>query len=135
MKQYYNDSYFIINIIFAGVIGIIFLYSGIFSADKDNHLIKSACIEIAGKPCKSVGLSNSFSEIVRLDFDSARQYNKYGLKVFSFFFIQFFTRILVAFFILKNILRRNTLLYIDILFTISLFLVTFADFLDFWNFE
>jgi hypothetical protein len=135
MNKVFSDSYLIINIIFAGIIILIFIYSGIFTAEADNHFIKSACLEIAGKPCKSIGLSRSFSEIARLKFDSARDYNPYGLKIFSFFFFQLIFRFLFSFLILKSIGKRNFIIYTDILISILLFFVTFADFLRFWEFE
>ena len=69
---------------------MIFIYSGIFSAEKENHPIKSACKTITGEPCKSTGLSRSFSEIVRFKFESAKSYNKFSIKIFLFFLIQLF---------------------------------------------
>lgn len=135
MRQYFSDSYIIINLIFAGIILMIIVYSGIFSAEKDKHLIKSACIEITGKPCKSVGLSRSFSEIVRLRFESAKEYNPYGIKIFSFFFIQLILRIGITILIIKKIFVKNKILYVDVVVSIVLFLVTFADFLQFWKLE
>lgn len=133
MKHFFADSYITINIIFAGIILLIIVYSGIFSAEKDNHIIKSACVEITGKPCKSIGLSRSFSEIVRLRFESAKQYNQYGLKVFSFFFFQFFMRLGFTKLLINTTLKRKPVLYTDIIASILLFLVTFADFLKFWE--
>jgi hypothetical protein len=135
MKQYFSDSYITINIIFAGIIFLIFIYSGIFSAENDKHFIKSACIEITRKPCKSIGLSRSFSEIVRLDFKSAEKYNPYGLKVFTFFFVQFILRFGVTFLIAKDFFKREKILYVDVVVSILLFLLTFADFLKFWELE
>ena len=111
------------------------MYSGIFPAEKDNHFVKSACIEITGKPCKSVGLSRSFSEIVRFEFDSARKYNPYGIKIFSFFFIQLFLRLGVTILLIKDFFKRERILYSDVIASILLFLVTFADFLKFWKLE
>jgi len=133
MKHFFADSYITINIIFAGIILLIIVYSGIFSAEKDNHIIKSACVEITGKPCKSIGLSRSFSEIVRLRFESAKQYNPHGLRIFSFFFIQFFLRLGIIVLIIKELIKKEIILYLDVIASILLFLVTFADFLKFWE--
>ena len=85
MKSKYDifvkEPYHILNICFAGIIILIFIYSGIFSVEKNNHPIKSACATVEGHPCKSEGLSRSFSEIVRFRFESAKSYNKYGIQI------------------------------------------------------
>ncbi|PLX13506.1 MAG: hypothetical protein C0597_11600, partial [Marinilabiliales bacterium] len=81
LDSFLSEPYHIINSIFAGIIMLIFIYSGIFSAEKNNHPIKSSCAEIQGHPCKSEGLSRSFSEIVRLRFDTAKFYNENGIRV------------------------------------------------------
>ena len=60
-----NEPYLIINIFFAGVIMLIFAYSGIFSPEKDNYPITCLHEQLTGKPCVSCGLSHSFSLIVR----------------------------------------------------------------------
>ena len=108
-----KESYYIINSCFAGIIILIFIYSGIFSAEKNNHPIKSKCAHIEGHPCKSEGLSRSFSEIMRLRFESAKSYNQYGLKVFSFFFVQFFLRMVVSLLLYYQIIKKNKLVIFD----------------------
>lgn len=104
---------------------MIFIYSGIFSAEKDNHPIKSTCEILTGQPCESTGLSRSFSEIVRFKFESAKSYNKYGIKVFLFFLIQFFLRIIVSFLLHNKIFRLKTLVVTDTLISTGLYLYCF----------
>jgi len=101
------------------------IYSGIFSAEKNNYPIKSACAEIEDHPCKSEGLSRSFSEIVRLRFESASSYNKYGLKIFSFFFIQLFLRIAASSIIYFNIIKQNHLVFLDTIISTGLYFYCF----------
>ena len=120
-----NEPYHIINICFAGIIIMIFIYSGIFSAEKENHPIKSACKTITGEPCKSTGLSRSFSEIVRFRFESAKSYNKFGLKVFLFFLIQLFLRFITSLFLYYKILIQKRLVFLDSLISFGLYLFCF----------
>jgi hypothetical protein len=111
--SYLKEPYNIINLCFAGIILLIFLYSGIFSAEKNNHPIKSACAHIENHPCKSEGLSRSFSEIVRFKFESARSYNKHGIRVFSFFFVQLFLRGATSLLLYYQLIKRNKLVILD----------------------
>ena len=123
-----KEPYHTINLYFAGIFMLIFIYSGIFRAEKNNYPIKSACEIAVGKPCKSTGLSRSFSEIVRFKFDSAKSYNQYGIKVFLFFFTQFFLRFIVSLVLFKKIINPNTLIITDTLFSVGLYLYCFWDF-------
>ena len=113
LNSFFKESYHTINLSFAGIILLIFLYSGIFSAEKNNHPIKSSCAHIEGHPCKSEGLSRSFSEIVRFKFESAKAYNKYGIRIFSFFFIQLFLRVAASFLLYYQLIKRNKLVILD----------------------
>ncbi len=117
-------NYKIINIIFAGIFGLVFIYSGVFSSEKNNYPIHSACVM---KPCKSTGLSRAFSEIVRLNFDKARKFNENSISVFLFFFLQFFTRIILLFLIKK--LPAQKIILSDIVFSIALYLICFRGLL------
>lgn len=121
----HSEPYHIINLCFAGIIILIFIYSGIFSAEKNNYPIKSACAEIEGHPCKSEGLSRSFSEIVRLRFESANSYNKYGLKIFSFFFFQLFLRIITSLLIYYRLIKTKIIIIIDSVVSITLYFYFF----------
>lgn len=120
-----KEPYHIINFCFAGIILLIFAYSGIFSAQKNNHPIKSACETIIGKPCKSTGLSRSFSEIVRFRFESAKNYNKHGLKIFGFFFVQFFLRLFISFLVSKKPKLIKPVIIVDAAFSIMLYIYCF----------
>lgn len=121
-----NEPYHIINICFAGIIILILIYSGIFSAEKGNHPIKSACETISGEPCITTGLSRSFSEIVRFKFKSAKSYNKFGIKIFLFFFIQFFLRIIASLILYLKILNNRQLVLLDSIISAGLYLFCFS---------
>jgi len=124
----FNKPYQIINIIFAGIIILLFIYSGIFSVRKENHPIPSNSELIFGKKTPSTGLSRAFSEIVRFDFKSAKRYNPHSIKIFIFFFVQFFLRIgllwLSCSMKKKNL---NQLIVLDSSFSTGLLLYCFWD--------
>jgi hypothetical protein len=120
-----KEPYHILNICFAGIIILIFIYSGIFSVEKNNHPIKSACATVEGHPCKSEGLSRSFSEIVRFRFESAKSYNKYGIQIFLFFLIQLFLRFTASFILYKKTIKQNVLIVFDSLISVSLYIYCF----------
>ncbi len=118
------SNYNKINIVFIAVILSIFAYSFIFTPEKNNYPIPSAC---KVKPCKSTGLSRAFSKIVRLEFNEAKKFNINSLSVFSFFFIQLFFRILTIIILQKQIFKDKFVLIFDIIFSISMYLVTFRN--------
>jgi hypothetical protein len=124
-----KEPYHIINLCFAGIILLIFMYSGIFSADKNNYPIKSACEIIKAEPCPSSGLSRSFSEIVRLEFESARSYNEHSLNIFTFFLIQLVLRGLVSILVYFKRNRISQIIIIDSLISISLYIYCFRGIL------
>ncbi len=129
MKDIYlqikNNNYIIVNTIIAGVILLIVVYSGIFSASGIEHPIKTLTTE----PTVSTGLSRAFSEIVRFNFSKAEQYNSYSLHIFNFLFIQFLIRIIVSLILLRCKISKKVLLYTDILSSILLFLWAFSGFI------
>jgi hypothetical protein len=120
-SKLFVKNYRLINLLFAGIFGMVFLYSGIFSAQKNNHPIPSACIV---KPCASTGLSRGFSEIMRLNFTSAKKYNYNSIPIFLFFLIQFFLRLFLS----KILTQKNAiiLLITDLLFSTTLYIYCFS---------
>ncbi|HEX2975077.1 MAG TPA: DUF2752 domain-containing protein [Bacteroidales bacterium] len=86
------ESYILLNIILAGVIVMIMLYSGIFSPVRNNYPVVCMHEKITGVPCASCGLSHSFSLILRGRFSEARIWNVYGIRVFLFFALQLLMR-------------------------------------------
>lgn len=117
--------YYIVNIFLAGIIMMVFIYSGLFSAKEKNHPVPSFYEKITGKPAPSSGLSRAFSEIVRGDLDAAREYNRESLLIFSFFVIQFVQRIFVTLLLHKRILHTQFLFSADLATSILLFLFCF----------
>src|SRR5665647_3879010 len=124
-----NEPYLIINIFFAGVILLIFAYSGIFSPVRDNYPV--ACIheKLTGEPCISCGLSHSFSLIVRGRVDEAYQWNPYGMRIFLFFAAQLVLRAAFSIFYLKYPDTRRQLIIVDCFGSGIIFLIAFWPFM------
>ena len=126
--------YFVLNVSFAGIILLIFLYSGIFSAKKDNHPIPSYYEIISGKTSPTSGLSRSFSEILRGNFQEAREWNINGIPIFLFFLVQFFLRILISWLIFRTSVKIRYLVLTDSIFSILLFIWSYQNLIPFWKY-
>lgn len=124
-----DEPYHIINIIFAGVIVMIFAYSGIFSPVKNNYPV--VCIHelLTGVPCFSCGLSHSFSLIVRGRISQAYEWNPYGMRVFLFFISQLLLRLTFLRQSIKHPESRKYLIIYDSVSSGLLFLISFWPFL------
>ena len=124
-----NEPYLIINIFFAGVILLVFAYSGFFSPDKDNYPVKCVHEQLTGLPCVSCGLSHSFSLIARGRIDEAYQWNRYGMRVFLFFSAQLVLRVAFSIFYLKYPDTRKQLIIVDYIGSGIVFIVSFWPFM------
>ena len=124
-----KEPYLIINTVFAGVILLIMIYSGIFSPEKDNYPVVCIHEKLTGQPCVSCGLSHSFSLIVRGRVSEAYQWNRYGMQVFLFFIAQLLLRIAFSFFYVKYPLSRKQLVIFDCIGSGILLLVAFQPFI------
>jgi hypothetical protein len=126
-----KDPYTIINLVFSFIVLSIIVYSFLFTPEKNNYPVHAFTGFINDRPSISTGLSRSFSEIVRLRLDLAKQYNLYGLRIFLFLLIQMVLRI---FFILitvgGSITNIKTIVRIDILVSVILFLYCFWPFIS-----
>jgi hypothetical protein len=123
-----QSPYLKINIVFAGVIMMVFAYSGIFSPDKNNYPVICMHEKLTGLPCFSCGLSHSFSLIIRGRLAEAYQWNIYGMRVFLFFVSQLFMRVLFSVYYVKNKEYNRQLINYDIAGSVIIFLVTFYPF-------
>jgi len=126
-----NEPYIIVNAFLAGVILIVFLYSGFFSPEKNNYPVVCLHEKITGKPCASCGLSHSFSLIVRGRFSESFRWNIYGFRIFIFFAAQLVMRILFSALFIRNTGIRKQLIIYDIFASVLIFLISFMPFLKF----
>lgn len=129
-----GEPYVIVNIIFAGVIIMVMIYSGIFSPAANNYPVVCIHEKLTGQPCASCGLSHSFSLILRGRFSEAHEWNIYGLRVFLFFFLQLFLRIAYSIYYIIYPRNRRQLIMTDIAGSIVLFLLAFTPYIK-WIFE
>lgn len=125
----WNGPYILINIIFAGVILLIFAYSGFFSAEKDNYPVTCIHEMVTGQPCISCGMSHSFSLIVRGRVAEAYTWNRYGMRVFLFFVAQLLLRVTFSVFYLKYTGTRKQLIIVDCIGSGIIFLIAFWPFI------
>ncbi len=122
-----TKSYIVINFIFCGIILGIFIYSAIYNPDSKKHPIQCIHEKLLGTKCPSCGMSRAFSALVRGRIDEARSLQPNSIKIFSFFMIQWFLRIVILVFLFKTHLSVRMLSRIDIIVSISLFLYTFWE--------
>ena len=125
----WKEPYLIINIIFAGVILLIFAYSGIFSPVKDNYPVVCIHEKLTGEPCVSCGLSHSFSLIVRGRVEEAYQWNRYGMRIFLFFAAQLILRAGFSLFYIKYPYTRKQLILVDCIGSGIIFFMAFWPFM------
>jgi hypothetical protein len=124
-----NEPYLVINLVFAGIIVLIMLYSVIFSPEKDNYPVPCIHEKITGEQCPSCGISHSLSLIIRGRMEEAYEWNNNGMRVFIFFLAQLLMRIFFSRSYLINPESRSQLLIMDITGSSILFLITFMPFM------
>ena len=132
-SRFRSEPYLLINFILAGVILLIFIYSGIFSPDKNNYPVVCIHEKLTGESCASCGLSHSFSLILRGRISEASEWNIYGLRVFIFFAAQLIMRVVFSVFYLRYPDSGKQLVTYDIAVSLMLFLVSFLPFIK-WIF-
>jgi len=125
-----NEPYLIINIFFAGVIALIFAYSGIFSPEKDNYPVTCMHEQLTGEQCISCGLSHSFSLIVRGRIAEAFDWNMYGMRVFLFFAAQLILRIRFSLSYINNKATQKELIITDCVGSGIIFLIAFWPYIS-----
>jgi hypothetical protein len=129
-ERFRKEPYLLTNLIFTGVILLVFAYSGFFSPARDNYPVVCVHEKLTGESCVSCGLSHSFSLIVRGRISEAYEWNIYGLRVFIFFAAQLLMRIVFSVFYIKYPDSCKQLITYDISVSIMLFLVSFLPYLE-----
>ncbi|MBN1413605.1 MAG: hypothetical protein JW973_00785 [Bacteroidales bacterium] len=129
LRTFISFPYIIINCIFIFILLGILVYSALFSAAENNYPLHSS-LEILHEDADiSSGLSHSFSEIVRGHFDSAREYNKYGLQIFLFFFLQLILRPVFTFLYMRHH-QTGLLIHLDAGISVIFFVLCFLPFIE-----
>lgn len=131
MKQT-TRSYLLINLIFGGIVVAILIYSAVFSPETNNYPVKCVHEELTGLQCPSCGLSHSFSYIMRADFESAQQWNSYGIRVFLFFILQLVLRISISVSLIRRGGHKSSLVWGDAAISILAFVLGFSQFIAYY---
>ena len=113
--------YLIINLVLAGIFGLIFLYSAFYNTLKDKNKVQCYYQKKYGTPCPTCGISRDFSMIIKGDIVM----NKNSLQLFGFFSFQLFMRIGLGIYLckVKNCSIAKVLAF-DVM--VSTFLLTVA---------
>ena len=114
------SSYRIINFILAGVIGLMFIYSGFFY--DSNAAVSCVYKTTLGLECMSCGLTRDFNSFLTLNFDHI--INEVSHKIFLFFVIQLIMRLFFS-------LTKKEYVVVDVLLSIVLFLYCFLPLVKF----
>jgi hypothetical protein len=120
-----SEPYLKINLVLAGIVLLIFVYSGIFSPDKGNYPVVCIHEKITGQQCASCGLSHSFSLILRGRFNEAVTWNPYGIRIFLFFLAQLLLRFAFSIYYISKSTTRKELIIFDISGSIVIFFLAF----------
>ncbi len=128
-----NKPYHIVNLSLSCFFLLIFIYSAVFSAEKNNHPLPSIQEIMTGEPGRSSGLSRAFSEIIRGEADSAAQYNPYALRIFVFFLIQLAMRPTASILLIRNVLSERSLAWADGILSLLLLVICFRPFFPYLN--
>ena len=124
-----GEPYHVINLCFAVTLILIFVYSAVFSPEKNNYPIVCLHEKITGQPCLSCGLSHSFSFVLRGKIDEANQWNPYVFRVFLFFIAQLFFRINFTRLFMKHPYIRKQLIIYDSFASVLIFSISFLPFI------
>jgi hypothetical protein len=124
-----GEPYHVVNLCFAIIIVLVFVYSAVFSPEKNNYPVVCLHEKITGQPCVSCGLSHSFSLILQGKISEANQWNRYGFRVFLFFVAQLVFRINFTRLSIKHPNVRNQLIIYDSFASLLVFLISFYPFI------
>lgn len=126
IPPYILMSFFVFAFIMSG-----FIYSYYFYPDK--HPVTCVIKQITGKNCPSCGFSKSFSYYSHFQIEEGKTNNDKSFAVLMFFLFQLLLRsvILIWFFTTHKVIA-NKLIKIDLIISISTFLLAFLPLLIFY---
>jgi len=84
-------------------------------------------------PALPVG-SPIVSEIIRGNFKEAKEWNRNGIPLFLFFFIQLIMRLGITILNQKTIVSKKIVLFADVAISLLLFIVCFRSLILFWTY-
>jgi hypothetical protein len=121
-------SYILINLGLLLGAFLIFLYTYFIASLSLPCMVR----ELSGAPCASCGFTRAFASFLQFNFELGKSFNELAMPVFLFFAGQVSLRILMVFvyFVLRPQLKPQ-LVKIDILASISVFLLAFLPLVNF----
>ena len=120
------NPYRIINIILAGVLIVIFSYSGFFVSYFSKYGVSCAFRSQTGLDCATCGFTRDFN-IFLTKGDFGNPFNQFSSSVFVFLVIQFFLRFGIM--ILNLDIKFKQLYLVDAIFSVVYFLNVFVPIL------
>ncbi len=127
-----RNTCLVINSVFAGIIMIVFFYSGFFDPEKDNYPLVCIHEKVTGQPCPSCGMSRSFSCLIRGEPEKAVMFNEYGPRVFLFFLFHLVMRISNIVVVLRKPQFIRELILIDSVLAVITFILAFRQFFEYY---
>lgn len=124
-----REPYHIVNFALATIIALVFIYSAVYTPDRNDYPVVCIHEKITGQQCVSCGLSHSFSLIVRGRISEALDWNSYGIRVFLFFALQLIMRVVCSANYSRNPGTGKELIILDASVSAVMFLITFIPFI------
>ncbi len=117
-------EYFIVNLIFVLIIGVVFGYSYFFyPSDQPIECVYKA---YTGKNCSTCGFSRAFSAFTHLNYSEGVSYNTNAFGCFLFFLSQFLLRILaIAIYLVNPTKPSRSFIVVELVITVIFFLAVF----------
>ncbi|HUW05104.1 MAG TPA: hypothetical protein VMW01_02485 [Williamwhitmania sp.] len=131
LREAIRDPYIQINLIFAGVVVAMLIYSGIFTG-QGGHPIPSFYEMITGTTSPSSGLSRAFSELVRFNVVKARALNSHAVSLFLFFVVELLLRIVFSAVVCVKHNHEKIIVSLDIVQLVLYFSIAFFPFFAFF---
>ncbi len=123
-----KKDYFIVNLIFITIIGVVFGYSYFFYPNDQS--IQCVHKLYTGSDCSSCGFSRAFSSFMHLKYNEGLSYNAYAFNCFLFFLFQFTLRAIAVIIYFSDPLKPSRPFIItELIATVVFFLIAFLPLL------
>jgi hypothetical protein len=124
-----QSSYLLFNKIIAATLAAIIIYFGIYPIFGD-YAVHCAVLQATGHPCIGCGLTRGIHEAILFHFDKALLWNSSSILILSFLAITVVLRFVINRIISKieSIGKLRLILFIDLAFSLGLYLFCFRHF-------
>ncbi len=124
-----RSSYLLFNTIIAAILAAIIVYCGIYPIF-GHAAVKCVVEQATGHPCIGCGLTRGIHQALLFQFDKALLWNSNSLLILAFLVITVILRGITSLLVLKTIAekRLRVILFIDLAFSICLYLYCFRHF-------